>query len=82
MIDSFGYIKKSNPKKLKLKKKPFCPSLASLISAYVKHSQNISKCKNSNISPCKHIIFRKISSKRNQNPSTRRCHNTITNLKF
>jgi hypothetical protein len=34
---------------------------------------------NSNISPCKNIIFKK-SSKRNQNPS--RYHNSITNLKF
>jgi hypothetical protein len=34
---------------------------------------------NSNISPCKNIIFKKKSSKRNQNPS--RHHNSITNLK-
>jgi len=34
---------------------------------------------NSNISPCKNIIFKK-SSKRNQNPS--RHYNSITNLKF
>jgi predicted Zn-ribbon and HTH transcriptional regulator len=34
---------------------------------------------NSNISPCKNIIFKK-SSKRNQNPS--RCYNCKTNLKF
>jgi hypothetical protein len=34
---------------------------------------------NSNISPCKNIIFEK-SSKRNQNLS--RCSNHITNLKF
>jgi hypothetical protein len=34
---------------------------------------------NSNISPCKNIIF-KISSKRNQNPS--RYYNFVTNLKF
>jgi hypothetical protein len=34
---------------------------------------------NSNISPCKNIIFKK-SSKRNQNPST--YYNSITNLKF
>jgi len=34
---------------------------------------------NSNISPCKNIIFQK-SSKRNQNPS--RYYNSITNLKF
>jgi len=34
---------------------------------------------NSNISPCKSIIFQK-SSKRNQNPS--RYYNSITNLKF
>jgi len=33
---------------------------------------------NSNISPCKNIIFKK-SSKRNQNPS--RYYNSITNLK-
>ncbi len=35
---------------------------------------------NSNISPCKNIIFQK-SSKRNQNPS-RYYYNSITNLKF
>ncbi len=35
--------------------------------------------RNSNISPCKNIIFQK-SSKRNQNPS--RYYNSITNLKF
>jgi hypothetical protein len=34
---------------------------------------------NSNISPCKNIIFTK-SSKQNQNPS--RYYNSITNLKF
>jgi hypothetical protein len=34
---------------------------------------------NSNVSPCKNIIFKK-SSKRNQNPS--RYYNSITNLKF
>jgi len=34
---------------------------------------------NSNISPCKNIIFKK-SFKRNQNPS--RYYNSITNLKF
>jgi len=34
---------------------------------------------NSNISPCKNIIFKK-SSKRNQNPSL--YYNSITNLKF
>jgi len=34
---------------------------------------------NSNISPCKNIIFQK-SSKRNQNPS--RYYDSITNLKF
>jgi len=34
---------------------------------------------NSNISPCKNIIYKK-SSKRNQNPS--RYYNFITNLKF
>ncbi len=34
---------------------------------------------NSNISPCKNIIFKKKSSKRNQDPS--RYHNSTTNLK-
>jgi hypothetical protein len=34
---------------------------------------------NSNISPCKNIIFKK-SFKENQNPS--RCYNSITILKF
>jgi hypothetical protein len=37
---------------------------------------------NSNISPCKNIIFKK-SSKRNQNPSRYYYHNSIiTNLQF
>jgi hypothetical protein len=36
--------------------------------------------RNSNISPCKNVIFKKSSSKRNQNPS--RYYNSITNLKF
>jgi len=37
--------------------------------------------RNSNISPCKFIIFKKKSSKKNQNPS--RYHNSIIiNLKF
>jgi hypothetical protein len=35
---------------------------------------------NSNISPCKNIIYKKKSSKRNQKPS--RYYNFITNLKF
>jgi hypothetical protein len=35
---------------------------------------------NSNISPCKNIIFKQIPLKRNQNPS--RYYNSITNLKF
>jgi len=35
--------------------------------------------RNSNISPCKNIIFKK-SSKRNQNPP--RYYNSITNLKI
>jgi hypothetical protein len=35
---------------------------------------------NPNISPCKNIIFKKKSSKRNQAPS--RCHNFIANPKF
>jgi hypothetical protein len=35
---------------------------------------------NSNISPCKNIIFKKSSQIRNQNPS--RYHNSVTNLKF
>jgi len=35
---------------------------------------------NSNISPCKNIIFRKILLKETKNPS--RYHNSITNLKF
>ncbi len=35
---------------------------------------------NSNISPCKNIIFKKILRKKNQNPS--RNQNSITNLKF
>ncbi len=37
--------------------------------------------KNSNISPCKNMIFKKKSSKRNQNPS-RYYNSIITNLKF
>jgi hypothetical protein len=48
-----------------------------LIKAKLKwQTQDISK--NSNISPCKNIIFKK-SFKRNQNPS--RYYNSITNLK-
>jgi hypothetical protein len=47
------------------------------------HLKNILRQKknygNSNISPCKNIIFKK-SSIRNQNPS--RYHTSITNLKF
>jgi hypothetical protein len=35
---------------------------------------------NSNISPCKNIIFQKKSTKRNQHPS--RYHNSITNSSF
>jgi hypothetical protein len=37
--------------------------------------------RNSNISPCKNIIFQK-SSKRNQNPSRYYYNSIITNLKF
>jgi hypothetical protein len=37
------------------------------------------KYENSNISPCKNVIFQK-ASKRNQNPS--RYYNSRTNLKF
>jgi hypothetical protein len=36
---------------------------------------------NSNISPCKNIIFKKKSFKKNQNPS-RYYNSIITNLKF
>jgi hypothetical protein len=44
---------------------------------YLKEKRNY---ENSNISPCKNIIFRKKFSKRNQTPS--RHHNSISNPKF
>jgi hypothetical protein len=50
--------------------------LAIYIEKYFKAKKNNG---NSNISPCKNIVFKK-SSKRNQNPS--RYYNSITNLKF
>jgi hypothetical protein len=50
--------------------------LAIYIKKYRKHKKNH---ENSNVSPCKNIIFKK-SSERNQNPS-RYC-NSITKLKF
>ncbi len=37
---------------------------------------------NSNISPCKNIIFKKPSKKKNQNPSRYYYNSIITNLKF
>jgi hypothetical protein len=51
------------------------------LAIYIKKSISRQKknYENSNISPCKNIIFKK-SSKRNQNPS--RYENSITNLKF
>jgi hypothetical protein len=51
--------------------------LAIYIKKYLKAKEKFSG--NSNISPCKNIIFQK-SSKRNQNPS--RYYNSIINLKF
>jgi hypothetical protein len=50
--------------------------LAVYITNYLKAKEELG---NSNISPCKNIIF-KNSSKRNQNPS--RYYNSITNFKF
>jgi hypothetical protein len=50
--------------------------LAVYIKKYLREKKN---CGNSNISPCKNIIFKE-SSKRNQNPS--RYYNHITNLKL
>jgi hypothetical protein len=52
-------------------------SLVIYIKTYLKAKNEL--WKNSNISPCKNIIFKK-SSRRNQNPS--RYYNSITNLKF
>jgi hypothetical protein len=51
------------------------------LAIYIKKSiaRQKKNYENSNISPCKNIIFKK-SSKRNQNPS--RYENSITNLKF
>jgi hypothetical protein len=51
------------------------------LAIYIKKYIKIQKKNyvNSNISPCKNIIF-KSSSKRNQNPP--RYYNSITNLKF
>jgi hypothetical protein len=46
------------------------------LKSIARHKKNYG---NSNILPCKNIIFKK-SSKRNQNLS--RYHNSITNLKF
>jgi hypothetical protein len=51
--------------------------LAIYIKNYLNEKKNYG---NSNISPCKNIIFKK-SSKRNQNPS-RYYYDSITNLKF
>jgi hypothetical protein len=50
--------------------------LAIYIKTYPKEKEELW---NSNISPCKNIIFKK-SSKRNQNPS--KYYNSITNLSF
>jgi hypothetical protein len=51
------------------------------LAIYVKKYLNAKKKNygNSNISPCKNIIFQK-SSKRNQNPS--KYYNSVTNLEF
>jgi hypothetical protein len=50
------------------------------LAVYIKKYLKAKKVyENSNISPCKNIIFKK-SSKRNQNPS--RYYNSISNLKF
>jgi hypothetical protein len=51
--------------------------LAIYILKYLKGKEELW---NSNISPCKNIMFKK-SSQRNQNPS-RYYYNSITNLKF
>jgi predicted RNA-binding protein associated with RNAse of E/G family len=63
-------------KKLKKKKTKKTRGVAHCgIAIYMKKKNY----RNSNISPCKNITFKK-SSKRNQNPS--RYYNSITNLKF
>jgi predicted translin family RNA/ssDNA-binding protein len=49
--------------------------LPSALKSILRQKKNYA---NSNISPCKNIIFKK-SSKRTQNPSR---YNSITNLKF
>jgi hypothetical protein len=51
------------------------------LAIYMKKYLNAKKknYENSNISPCKNIIFQK-SSKRNQNPS--KYYNSVTNLEF
>ncbi len=49
------------------------------LAIYIKMLRQKKNYGNSNISPCKNIIFEK-SSKRNQNPS--KYYNSLTNLKF
>jgi len=54
-----------------------CGLAISTLKSILKQKKNYG---NSNISPCKNIIFKQIPLKRNQNPS--RYYNSITNLKF
>jgi hypothetical protein len=49
-----------------------------IIGRYPKAKENY---ENSNISPCKNVVFKK-SSKRNQNPSRYYYNSIITNLKL
>jgi hypothetical protein len=60
-------------------KQRVCHTLALPFTLKIKLRQK-TNYENSNISPCKNIIFKKKSSKRNKNPST--YYNFITNLKF
>jgi hypothetical protein len=57
-----------------------CHTLALPFTLKSVEMQKKKNYENSNISPCKNIIFKKQSSERNQNHS--KYHNSITNLKF
>jgi hypothetical protein len=54
-----------------------CVALALTLTGILRQKKNSA---NSNISPCKNIIFKKVLQKKSQNPS--RYYNTITTLKF
>jgi len=77
-ITSKGYTHPPAKKKTKTRGVLHC-----LLVIYIKNIYILRQKKNyenSNISPCKNIIFKKKSSERNQNPS--RYYDFITNLKF